>query len=114
MVDSTKDLISLQGPKGDTGATGVVGPTGPKGDKGPVGPIGPTGPIKLGSPFPYLQITYNAASIRTTFPYDSSLFRNQEYRNLLCYFLENCACYPEKEQRAATEDLYQVLDRRLQ
>lgn len=114
VVNSTKDLISLQGPKGDTGATGVVGPTGPKGDKGPVGPIGPTGPIKLGSPFPYLQITYNAASIRTTFPYYSSLFRNEEYRNLLCYFLENCACYPEKEQRAATEDLYQVLDRRLQ
>lgn len=108
VVDSTKDLISLQGPKGDTGATG------PKGDKGSVGPVGPTGPIKLGSPFPYLQITYNAASIRTTFPYDSSLFRNGEYRNLLCYFLENCACYPEKEQRAATEDLYQVLDRRLQ
>lgn len=114
VVDSTKDLINLQGPKGDTGATGVVGPTGPKGDKGPVGPVGPTGPIKLGSPFPYLQITYNAASIRTTFPYDSSLFRNEEYRNLLCYFLENCACYPEKEQRAATKDLYQVLDRRLQ
>ena len=108
VVDSTKDLISLQGPKGDTGATG------PKGDKGPAGPVGPTGPIKLGSPFPYLQITYNAASIRTTFPYDSSLFRNEEYRNLLCYFLANCACYPEKEQRAATKDLYQVLDRRLQ
>lgn len=105
VVDSTKDLISLQGPKGDTGL---------KGDTGPVGPVGPTGPIKLGSPFPYLQITYNAASIRTTFPYDSSLFRNEEYRNLLCYFLENCACYPEKEQRAATKDLYQVLDRRLQ
>lgn len=114
VVDSTKDLISLQGPKGDKGATGLIGPTGPKGDKGPVGPVGPTGPIKLGSPFPYLQITYNAASIRTTFPYDSSLFRNEEYRNLLCYFLENCACYPEKEQRAATEDLYQVLDRMLQ
>ena len=105
VVDSTKDLISLQGPKGDTGATGP---------KGAAGPVGPTGPIKLGSPFPYLQITYNAASIRTTFPYDSSLFRNEEYRNLLCYFLENCACYPEKEQHAATEDLYQVLDRRLQ
>ena len=102
VVDSTKDLISLQGPKGDTGATG------------PTGSVGPTGPIKLGSPFPYLQITYNAASIRTTFPYDSSLFRNEEYRNLLCYFLEHCACYPEKEQRAATKDLYQVLDRRLQ
>ena len=114
VVDSTKDLISLQGPKGDAGAAGPIGPTGPKGDKGPVGPVGPTGPIKLGSPFPYLQITYNAASIRTTFPYDSSLFRNEEYRNLLCYFLENCACYPEKEQRAATKDLYQVLDRRLQ
>ena len=99
VVNSTKDLISLQGPKGDTG---------------PVGPVGPTGPIKLGSPFPYLQITYNAASIRTTFPYDSSLFRHKEYRDLLCYFLENCACYPEKEQRAATKDLYQVLDRRLQ
>lgn len=114
VVNSTKDLISLQGPKGDAGAAGPIGPTGPKGDKGPVGPVGPTGPIKLGSPFPYLQITYNAASIRTIFPYDSSLFRNEEYRNLLCYFLENCACYPEKEQRAATEDLYQVLDRRLQ
>ena len=126
VVDSTKDLISLQGPKGDTGATGptgATGATGPKGDKGdsglkgdtgPAGPVGPTGPIKLGSPFPYLQITYNAASIRTTFPYDSSLFRNEEYRNLLCYFLEHCACYPEKEQRAATKDLYQVLDRRLQ
>ena len=99
VVNSTKDLISLQGPKGDTG---------------PAGPIGPTGPIKLGSPFPYLQITYNAASIRTTFPYYSSLFRNEEYRNLLCYFLENCACYPEKAQRADTKDLYQVLDRRLQ
>ena len=105
VVNSTKDLISLQGPKGDTGATGAMGAT---------GPVGPTGPIKLGSPFPYLQITYNAASIRTTFPYDSSLLRNEEYRNLLCYFLENCACYPEKEQRAATKDLYQVLDRRLQ
>ena len=102
VVDSTKDLISLQGPKGDTGATG------------PAGPVGPTGPIKLGSPFPYLQITYNAASIRTTFPYDSSLLMNEEYRNLLCYFLEHCACYPENEQRAATKDLYQVLDRRLQ
>lgn len=107
VVDSTKDLISLQGPKGDTGATG------PKGDKGSVGPVGPTGPIKLGSLFPYLQITYNAAKIWTTFPYDSSLFKNEEYRNLLCYFLENCACYPEKEQRAATKDLYQVLDHRL-
>ena len=114
VVDSTKDLISLQGPKGDTGATGPTGATGTKGDTGPAGPVGPTGPIKLGSPFPYLQITYNAASIRTTFPYDSSLLRNEEYRNLLCYFLENCACYPEKEQRAATKDLYQVLDRRLQ
>ena len=117
VVDSTKDLISLQGPKGDTGATGPKGDKGDsglKGDAGPAGPVGPTGPIKLGSPFPYLQITYNAASIRTTFPYDSSLFRNEEYRNLLCYFLENCACYPEKEQRAATKDLYQVLDRRLQ
>lgn len=98
VVNSTKDLISLQGPKGDTGATGA---------------IGPTGPIKLGSPFPYLQINYNAARIWTTFPYDSSLFKNEEYRNLLCYFLENCACYPEEEQRAATKDLYQVLDRRL-
>ena len=114
VVDSTKDLISLQGPKGDTGATGPTGATGLKGDTGPAGPVGPTGPIKLGSPFPYLQITYNAASIRTTFPYDSSLFRNEEYRNLLCYFLEHCACYPENEQRAATKDLYQVLDRRLQ
>ena len=123
VVDSTKDLISLQGPKGDTGPKGDkgdsglkgdTGDSGPKGDTGPVGPVGPTGPIKLGSPFPYLQITYNAASIRTTFPYDSSLFKNEEYRNLLCYFLENCACYPEKEQRAATEDLYQLLDRRLQ
>ena len=104
VVDSTKDLISLQGPKGDTGL---------KGDTGPIGPVGPTGPIKLGSPFPYLQITYNAAKIWTTFPYDSSLFKNEEYRNLLCYFLENCACYPEKEQRAATKDLYQVLDHRL-
>ena len=108
VVNSTKDLISLQGPKGDKGDSGL------KGDTGPAGPVGPTGPIKLGSPFPYLQITYNAASIRTTFPYDSSLFRNEEYRNLLCYFLEHCACYPEKEQRAATKDLYQVLDRRLQ
>lgn len=117
VVNSTKDLISLQGPKGDTGATGLKGDKGDsglKGDTGPAGPVGPTGPIKLGSPFPYLQITYNAASIRTTFPYDSSLFRNEEYRNLLCYFLEHCACYPEKEQRAATKDLYQVLDRRLQ
>ena len=135
VVDSTKDLISLQGPKGDTGATGaigptgVVGPTGPRGPQGPkgdtgatgatgsmgaTGPVGPTGPIKLGSPFPYLQITYNAASIRTTFPYDSSLLRSEEYRNLLCYFLENCACYPGEEQRAATKNLYQVLDRRLQ
>lgn len=101
VVDSTKDLISLQGPKGD------IGPT------GPAGPVGPTGPIKLGSPFPYLQITYNAARIWTTFPYDSNLFKNEEYRNLLCYFLENCACYPEKEQRATTKDLYQVLDHRL-
>lgn len=98
VVNSTKDLISLQGPKGDTGATGA---------------IGPTGPIKLGSPFPYLQITYNAARIWTTFPYDSSLFKNEEYRNLLCYFLENCACYPEEEQHTDTKDLYQVLDRRL-
>ena len=114
VVDSTKDLISLQGPKGDTGATGPKGDNGLKGDTGPTGPVGPTGPIKLGSPFPYLQITYNAASIRTTFPYDSSLFGNEEYRNLLCYFLEHCACYPEKEQRAATKNLYQVLDRRLQ
>lgn len=104
VVDSTKDLISLQGPKGDTG---------PAGPAGPAGPVGPTGPIKLGSPFPYLAITYNAARIWTTFPYESSLFRNEEYRNLLCYFLENCACYPEKEQRAATKDLYQVLDHRL-
>ena len=121
-----------KGPQGDTGPqgnagiagpTGPMGPAGPKGDKGdrglkgdtgPAGPVGPTGPIKLGSPFPYLQITYNAASIRTTFPYDSSLFKNEEYRNLLCYFLEHCACYPEKEQRAATKDLYQILDRRLQ
>ena len=116
VVDSTKDLISLQGPKGDTGATGPMGATGPKGDKGDSGlkgDTGPAGPIKLGSPFPYLQITYNAARIWTTFPYDSSLFKNEEYRNLLCYFLENCACYPEKEQRAATKDLYQVLDHRL-
>ena len=107
VVDSTKDLISLQGPKGDKGDPG------PKGDKGPAGPVGPTGPIKLGSPFPYLQITYNAARIWTTFPYDSNLFKNEEYRNLWCYFLENCACYPEKEQRATTKDLYQVLDHRL-
>ena len=109
VVDSTKDLISLQGPKGDTGATG---PKGDKGDSGLKGDTGPAGPV--GSPFPYLQITYNAASIRTTFPYYPSLLRNEEYRNLLCYFLENCACYPEKEQRADTKDLYQVLDRRLQ
>ena len=117
VVNSTKDLISLQGPKGDTGATGPKGDKGDsglKGDTGLAGPVGPTGPIKLGSPFPYLQITYNAASIRTTLPYDSSLLRNEEYRNLLCYFLEHCACYPEKEQRADTKDLYQVLDRRLQ
>ena len=107
VIDSTKDLISLQGPKGDTGATG------PKGDKGSVGPVGPTGPIKLGSPFPYLQITYNAAKIWTTFPYDSSLFKNEEYRNLLCFFLEHCACYSEEEQRTNTKDLYQVLDHRL-
>ena len=115
VVNSTKDLISLQGPKGDTGATGAMGATGPVGPTGPRGPQGMQGPVRIvGSPFPYLQITYNAASIRTTFPYDSSLFRHKEYRDLLCYFLENCACYPEKEQRAATKDLYQVLDRRLQ
>lgn len=116
VVDSTKDLINLQGPKGDTGATGPKGDKGDsglKGDAGPAGPVGPTGPIKLGSPFPYLQITYNAARIWTTFPYDSNLFKNEEYRNLLCYFLENCACYQEKEQRATTKDLYQVLDHRL-
>lgn len=113
------------GPAGTAGSKGDVGPTGPagpkgdkgdsglKGDTGPIGPVGPTGPIKLGSPFPNLQITYNAAKIWTTFPYDSSLFKNEEYRNLLCYFLENCACYPENEQRAATKDLYQVLDHRL-
>lgn len=114
VVDSTKDLISLQGPKGDTGPKGDRGDSGLKGDTGPVGPVGPTGPIKLGSPFPYLQITYNAASIRTTFPYDSSLFKNEEYRNLLCDFLKYCACYPEKEQHIPTKDLYQILDRRLQ
>lgn len=113
VVNSTKDLISLQGPKGDAGAAGPIGPTGSKGDTGPVGPVGPTGPIKLGSPFPYLQITYNAARIWTTFPYDSSLFKNEEYRNLLCDFLKYCACYPEEEQHADTRDLYHMLDRRL-
>ena len=116
VVDSTKDLISLQGPKGDTGATGPKGnkgDSGLQGDTGPTGPVGPTGPIKLGSPFPYLQITYNSARIRTTFPYNSSLFKNEEYRNLLCDFLRYCACYPEKEQRADTKDLYQMLDHRL-
>ena len=111
LTDSTATTApsdqSILGPKGDKGDTGL------KGDTGPIGPVGPTGPIKLGSPFPNLQITYNAAKIWTTFPYDSSLFKNEEYRNLLCYFLENCACYPENEQRAATKDLYQVLDHRL-
>lgn len=126
-----KGDTGLKGDKGDTGPTGPIGPagpkgdpgqagpkgdtgdSGPKGDTGPAGPVGPTGPIKLGSPFPYLQITYNAAKIWTTFPYDSSLFKNEEYRNLLCFFLEHCACYSEEEQRAPTKDLYQVLDHRL-
>ena len=68
VVDSTKDLISLQGPKGDTGATGPMGATGPKGDKGdsglkgdtgdsgpkgdtgPTGITGPTGPTGITGP----------------------------------------------------------------
>lgn len=67
VVDSTKDLISLQGPKGDTGATGVVGPTGPRGPQGPQGPRGPQGPqgpVKIvGSPFPVIEITYDEVKI---------------------------------------------------
>lgn len=77
VVDSTKDLISLQGPKGDTGATG---------------PVGPTGTIKLGSPFPHLKITYDSATIWTTFPYDSELLlSNSEYRDAVLNFLATCA-----------------------
>lgn len=60
-----------------------------------------------------MQIIYDTAKIWTTFPYDSSLFKNDEYRNLLCNFLKYCACYPEQEQRAETKDLYQMLDHRL-
>ena len=85
VVNSTKDLISLQGPKGDTGATGpkgdkgdsglkgdtgptgVVGPTGPTGVVGPTGPRGPQGmqgPVRIvGSPFPVIEITYNDVKI---------------------------------------------------
>ena len=119
VVDSTKDLISLQGPKGDTGATGptgVVGPTGPRGPRGPQGiqgPVGPTGPIKLGaSPFPYLKITYNSATIWTTFPYDSGLLlSNSEYRDAVLNFLATCANLDQ--DTPTNENPYRYLNKRL-
>ena len=64
VVDSTKDLISLQGPKGDTGAAGATGPRGPQGPQGPRGPQGPQGPVRIvGSPFPVIEITYAEVKI---------------------------------------------------
>ena len=76
VVDSTKDLINLQGPKGDAGATGPKGDKGDsglKGDTGPTGVVGPTGPrgpqgmqgpVRIvGSPFPVIEITYNDVKI---------------------------------------------------
>ena len=64
VVNSTKDLISLQGPKGDTGVVGPTGPRGPQGQQGPRGPQGPQGPVRIvGSPFPVIEITYNEVKI---------------------------------------------------
>ena len=109
VVDSTKDLISLQGPKGDTG---VVGPTGPR---GPQGPQGPQGPVRIvGTPFPVIEITYAEVKIWTAFPYDTKLIRDpdrEDYRNNLCSFLEACACLDDDGYN--TEDAYHCLDQRL-
>ena len=98
VVDSTKDLISLQGPKGDTGA---------------IGPVGPTGPIKLGSsPFPYLKIHYNSATIWTVLPYDSGLLlSNSEYRDAVCNFLATCANLDQSTP--ANKNPYTYLNKRL-
>lgn len=125
VVDSTKDLISLQGPKGDTGATGPkgdkgdrglkgdIGPTGVVGPTGPRGSVGPTGPIKLGSsPFPYLKIHYNSATIWTTFPYDSGLLlSNSEYRDAVLNFLATCANLDQ--DTPTNQNPYRYLNKRL-
>lgn len=112
VVDSTKDLISLQGPKGDTGATGptgVVGPTGPR------GPQGMQGPVRIvGSPFPVIEITYNDVKIWTAFPYDTKLIRDpdrEDYRNNLCSVLDYCACLDDDGSN--TDEVYYYLDQRL-
>lgn len=115
VVDSTKDLISLQGPKGDTGATGVIGPTGPKGDKGDRGPQGIQGPVRIvGSPFPVIEITYNEVKIWTAFPYDTKLIRDpdrEDYRNNLCTVLDYCACLDDEGSN--TDEVYYYLNQRL-
>ena len=115
VIDSTKDLISLQGPKGDTGATGAIGPTGVVGPTGPRGPQGMQGPVRIvGSPFPVIEITYNDVKIWTAFPYDTKLIRDpdrEDYRNNLCSFLEACACLDDDGYN--TEDAYHYLDQRL-
>ena len=101
------------GLKGDTGPTGVVGPTGPRGPQGIQGPVGPTGPIKLGSsPFPYLKITYNSATIWTTFPYDSGLLlSNSEYRDAVLNFLATCANLDQ--DTPTNKNPYRYLNKRL-
>jgi len=122
VVDSTKDLISLQGPKGDTGATGPkgdkgdighTGVIGPTGATGPAGPVGPTGPIKLGaSPFPYLKIHYDSATIWTVLPYDSELLLSKsEYRDAVCNFLTTCANL--NQTTPTSTNPYKYLDKRL-
>ena len=118
VVDSTKDLINLQGPKGDTGATGPKGDKGDsglKGDTGPRGPQGMQGPVRIvGSPFPVIEITYNDVKIWTAFPYDTKLIRDPDrgdYRDNLCFFLDYCACLTDDGSN--TEEVYYYLNQRL-
>ena len=102
-----------KGDKGDSGLKGDTGPTGPRGPQGIQGPVGPTGPIKLGSsPFPYLKITYDSATIWTTFPYDSGLLlSNSEYRDAVCNFLETCANL--NQDTPTNKNPYRYLNKRL-
>lgn len=118
VIDSTKDLISLQGPKGNTGATGPKGDSGLKGDTGATGPRGPQGiqgPVRIvGSPFPVIEITYNDVKIWTAFPYDTKLIRDpdrEDYRNNLCSVLDYCACLDDEGSN--TDEVYYYLNERL-